>query len=181
MRVSAVLTARWPLASGNAADVLVTATELREKIMAADLSGSKENQKLSPEEEELAEETESMAVQAYGNVQQQQQPGAPAFSYVLKLTPEEQAKLLADAFADVRNKAKLLATAADKTLGPLAKISSPSLAQPENDMMSRWQAQAYGLPYTGTTELAAESDEVSRDQPGTVAHAVSVTASFTLD
>ena len=57
--VSVSVTAEWPLNGGDAETLLLAAHEIEDKVTAADLAGSKEQEKLSPEEEEELEELQS--------------------------------------------------------------------------------------------------------------------------
>jgi uncharacterized protein YggE len=54
--VTAMLTAEWKLTAKDPEELLLAVNPLQEKIKAADLSGSKEADKLTPEQEELMEE-----------------------------------------------------------------------------------------------------------------------------
>jgi hypothetical protein len=61
--VSSALTAQWPLGTESHEKLLLLSQRIQEKIKAADLSGSKEAEKVSPEEEEFEEEASQMTSQ----------------------------------------------------------------------------------------------------------------------
>ena len=61
--VSPALTAQWPLGTESHEKLLLLSQRIQEKIKAADLSGSKEAEKVSPEEEEFEEEASQMTNQ----------------------------------------------------------------------------------------------------------------------
>ncbi len=124
--VTGSLTAEWPLEAKSQEQLLVLAQGIEEKIKAADLSGSQEVQKLSPEEEELAEE----AKQAMGRYGEQQQPlGQPTFLFVAVLSKQDRQKATADAFKKAAAGAADLAKAAGVGLGPLIGLSGGCTGQ----------------------------------------------------
>jgi len=118
--VSSLLTARWPLQAENVEDLLLEAEKLTEKIKSADLAGTKDAEKLSPEEEELAEELAEMSGR-YSD--EKVAPGTPRFHYEAKISDQQHDKAMAEAFEKARAHAARLANAAGKQLGPLANIA----------------------------------------------------------
>jgi hypothetical protein len=124
--VSVLLTAQWSLEAETTEQMLVMAQTLQDKIKAADLAGNKEAEKLSPEEEELAEE----AAQMMGSSGEQQTPaGQPYFMFIAKISKEDREKLLSEAFAKAKSQAADLAKAADVELGPLTGLSGQCAGQ----------------------------------------------------
>jgi len=117
---TADLTADWPIQAADIEQLLAKAFELQEKIKAADLGGTKEAAKLSPEEEELQAEMQQMM----SSNQQGPSPGEPQFTFVLKVAPDDQAKLTADAFQKAKADAERLATAAGAKIGKLTSLQS---------------------------------------------------------
>lgn len=175
--LTSTLTVEWPLPAGNAEELLTTAHELREKVQQADLAGLKEAAKLSPEEEELAEE--AVEVQSYGG-EEAAKPGEPRFVFVARISDEEYAKLAAQAFAKARQKATALAAAAGARLGPLQRLDG------QDGGASSYQEQYYmqmGYGYS-TTQLQAEAGsdahEAVGNEPGKVTYQVTVSAAFAL-
>ena len=120
--VATMLTANWPLTGDTTEKLLLAADGLREKIKAAALTGGKEAPKLSPEEQEVAEE---MAGQNsnMGNDEEQAKPGEPYFMFVARLSPQDRQTALADAFAKAKVHAAELAKAAGAGLGPMTALS----------------------------------------------------------
>jgi lysophospholipase L1-like esterase len=124
--VSATLTAQWPLGAESHEKLLLLSQGIEEKIKAADLAGSKEAEKLSPEEEEFEEEASQMANQSG---EEAQRPGQPQFMFVAELPKQERQKAMAAAFAKAKERAAELAKAADVELGPLVGLTGNCFAQ----------------------------------------------------
>jgi len=118
--LSTTLTAEWPIKEGSAEQLLIFSEALKEKVKAADIAGAKEKPKLTPEEEELAEE---MAEMMPGSSGQEIPIGEPHFLYVARITEEDREKAMADAFAKAKANAQQLAKTADIPLGRLLGIS----------------------------------------------------------
>jgi hypothetical protein len=116
---SAILIADWPLTGDTVEKRLLAAGAIEEKIKAADLAGAKEMAKLSPEEEEMREDAESM-----GNFGQEQvAPGTPQFVYVARISADERDQAMAQAFAKAKAHAARLAKAAGVRLGALVSVN----------------------------------------------------------
>jgi len=126
--VSATLSAEWPLKVDDNERLLMAAEVLREKVGEADLAGTKEAEKLSPEEEELAEEMAGMS-SSYG--EEEIKPGEPQFVYVARITDDERDKAMADSFAKAKAQAEQLARAANVKLGALIGLSGGGGGQTE--------------------------------------------------
>jgi len=118
--VTVMLTAQWSLEAETPEQMLVLAQTLQEKIKAADLAGIKDAEKLSPEEEELADEASQMIDQSG---EQRTPAGQPYFMFIARLSQADREKLLGEAFAKAKTQAADLAKAADVELGPLTGIS----------------------------------------------------------
>ncbi|MGA2798929.1 MAG: SIMPL domain-containing protein [Thermoguttaceae bacterium] len=118
--VSVLLTAQWSLEAETPEQMLLLAQSLQEKIKAADLAGIKDAEKLSPEEEELADEASQMIDQSG---EQRTPAGQPYFMFIARLSQADREKLLGEAFAKAKTQAADLAKAADVELGPLTGIS----------------------------------------------------------
>jgi uncharacterized protein YggE len=175
--VSVALTAEWPLKVEGAEERLLFAHDLEDKVKAADLSGSKEAEKLSPEEEEQIEEMQPGRSYEY---EQRPQPGQPVFIYVSKIPETERAKLLAEAFQKARAEAVRLAEAAGAQVGTLRSLSSGS-AGSEAELYNRYgDRYAYMLMQQAAAGQEPATDEAIAAEPGPIAFRVSVSASFTL-
>jgi hypothetical protein len=121
--VTTMLKAQWPLAGDTPEKLLLAADAVREKIKAADLAGGKDSPKLSPEEQEMAEEMAAQAAQNMGGDEQVAGPGEPHFLFVARLAPQDRQTAQADAFAKAKAQAAELAKAAGAGLGPLTGLS----------------------------------------------------------
>ena len=121
--VTTTLTANWPLAGDTTEKLLLAADTVREKVKAAELSGGKEVPKLSPEEQEVAEEMAAEIARNSGNDEEQAKPGEPHFLFLARLSPQERQAALAEAFAKAKVQAAELAKAAGTGLGSLTGLS----------------------------------------------------------
>jgi hypothetical protein len=124
--VSVMLIAQWSLKAETPEQMLLMAQGLQEKIKAADLAGSKEAEKLSPEEQEIAEETADMATSPEDP---RMQSGQPIFIFIGTVSKEDREKLLSEAFSKAKAQAADLAKAANVELGPLIGLSGQCSGQ----------------------------------------------------
>jgi uncharacterized protein YggE len=181
--ISTRLTAEWPLKGKDIEALLVEVSRLQESINAADLAGKKELEKLSGEDEELSQELEGMQAN-FGNDPSQPQPGSPTFALVNKITAQDHARALADAFQKAKARAQETAQAAGAELGPLRQLGSQvqSGGEPEGaDNGMQAYLRAMGMARAGGTPgEAADSMEAMGTQPGDVSYRVTVTAAFDL-
>ena len=122
--VVCVVTADWTLKATSTEQLLLTTKKLRDQVIAADLAGLKEPKKLTPEEEELAEEAAEQSGRYGGYGEEEAQPGKPQFVYVARITPQQRRESLSAAFAKSKKQASDLADAANAELGSLVQISS---------------------------------------------------------
>ncbi|HET6248366.1 MAG TPA: SIMPL domain-containing protein [Tepidisphaeraceae bacterium] len=171
--ISCTVKAEWPVKEGPQEQQLAEGYALQEKVKAAGLG--KSNKTLSPEEQEVAEEAAAMNNGAAN-------PNDPTFLYVAKVSDEDRAAAMADAFKKAKAQATLLAKAADAQLGALQKVSGSASAQPasaENyqEVYMRLMMQQAGA--AAPAEDAAQ-DEATGTSPGPVALQVTVTATFDL-
>ncbi len=159
--VSSTLTAQWSLKEESHEKLLLLAQRLQDKIKAADLSGSKEAEKLSPEEQEFEEEANQMSSQ-FG--EEQQQPGQPQFMFVAVLPKAQRQKAMAEAFAKAKAQAAELAQAAGVEIGPLVGLSGGCSGQSnlgENPYYSRYSS---GYSYLLRQMIAGQTGESSGDK-----------------
>ncbi len=177
----AMLTAEWPIAAKDPEELFLTVQELQGKVKAAKLAGGKEAEKLSPEEEELAEEA-GPGFGPYG--EEDFDPSTPGFVYVAKISEEDRAKTTAEAFQKARADAQRLARAAGVQLGPLAGLSAGvdrrfdgpgyyegPMPSGYRQMMERFRSSPRG---------DSPEDEAVATDPGQVAFSVSAHAVFEL-
>jgi len=183
--VSTTLTAEWPLKATAGEQLLVAATALQDKIKAADLAGTKEQSKLSPEEQELADELAAEQMNMYSG-DDAPKPGEPMFMFVAPVSTAEREKLLAEAFQKAKDRATRLAKAAGAELGALRHLGDNEMDASDemfvNNPYMGGSNSAYRMMQmmrgnrTGQEELS----EAVGAQPGKVTYRVMVNASFGL-
>jgi hypothetical protein len=165
LSVTSNLTATWPLKEESHEKLLLLVQRLQDKIKAADLSGSKEAEKLSPEEQESEEEASQMSSQFGMSEDQQQQPGQPQFMFVAVLSKAERQKAMAAAFVKAKAQAAELAQAAGVALGPLLGLSGNCSSQSsfgESPYYSRYYNS--GSPNIVAQMIAEQAGESSGDK-----------------
>ncbi len=180
--VVSTLTVEWPLPATSPEAALVAAKALEDKLKAADLGGSKDAEKLSPEEQELNEE---MASEMSGSSDEQPQPGTPQFCYVARISPQDREKAMAEAFQKARADALRLAKAAGVELGPLKGVFGGSTGRSD---MGEGYYGSYG-PRAALQQLMAlraagapdaDEDESLSPQPNALGFHFQVRASFAM-
>lgn len=167
VRVTGILRGEWALSSKTVEESLVAVTELREKVRAADLA---EVKMASLEEQEAREEA------AAETGEQAAAPGEPAFVFVARITDEERAKSMAEAFAKAKDNAAALARAAGAQLGPLKQLAGQSGGEDEAMQLMEYNYRRYRQPMMVTPG----EREAASSAPGMVTVTVSVTASFAI-
>jgi uncharacterized protein YggE len=171
VKVVVTLKAQWPLAGKSPEDVLVAAHELQEKVKAADLADMKT---ASLEEQEAREEQAGNDPSEQGPA-----PGEPVFLFVARISDEERAKAMADAFNKAKAQAQDLAKAAGAQLGALKQISG-QVAPDVNAMQYQYMQYArYQGIYNDVTN-SGDANEAIGMQPGAVTTRVAVSASFAI-
>jgi uncharacterized protein YggE len=171
--VSSVLKVDIPFKAADAEDALLKFQALKDKIVAADLSGLKQLKKLTPQEEELAEETEMPDFGRGG--EEEPKRGEPVFTFVAVIPEADQTKVLADGFAKAKREATLLARAAGMSLGTLRSLESqPALSDEDNPYLDRRHMRS--APFAASANLG----EAVGFQPGPVTYRVAIVAAFDL-
>jgi uncharacterized protein YggE len=169
--VTANLTAEWPLKAASPEEAITLVKKLQDKVEAADLAGTKEAKKLTPEEEEVNEEMKDMMESMSYGGGEEANPGEPTFFYVATLSPEAQEKAIAEAFAQAKGNAEKLAKAAGIGVGPLASLTA-AVSQSENySAMSDY----YGGGYPSQMMMARQLSQINAGDPRTQALSVSPT------
>jgi uncharacterized protein YggE len=180
--VSAALSAEWPLKVDDAERLLMAAEVLREKVKEADLAGTKEAEKLSPEEEELAEEMAGMSG-SYG--EEEIKPGEPQFVYVAEITDAERDKAMAEAFTKAKAQAERLARAANVKLGPLVGLGGGGGGQTQfGETSYGYQQRQYLQRLMGARAGAYQDDSANESvstSPESLSFNFNVTATFALE
>lgn len=182
--VSTTLSAQWPLKGSKGEQLLVAATALQDKIKAVDLAGTKEQNKLSPEEQELADELagEQMAMFSGDDTPK---PGEPVFMFVALVSTAERDALLADGFKKAKERAGQLAKAAGAELGSLRTLNDNEV-DASDEMMMNGMYGGGGAAYRmmqmmrGARGPQGDLSEAIGMQPNQVVIRVMVTASFDL-
>lgn len=164
-----------PLKAGSVEELLISSHELQEKIKSADLAGMKEFEKLSPQEEELAEE---MRMSGMMGGQEEPKRGEPLFVYVGKIGETDAAKALAEAFAKAQQEAAELAKAAGVDLGPLHHLETQQQAGSEEDYAYAMRYNAYGQYRQPMPPALAQPREAVSMRAGPVIYRVAVAAQF---
>jgi len=174
--------AEWPLAQTEPNELLLMAHELQKKIKAADLSGKKEVEQPTEEEEELAEEMQSNYFDG-----SEQQVGEPVFMYVAKIAPAVRKQAIADAFNQAKAKAEDLAQAAGASIGSLSELKCIEQGGAGLDSMSPFDMSSYytSLAYQAAQQLGGmassnDGSEAVGTEPGPVRFGITVDASFRL-
>jgi hypothetical protein len=168
----------FPLPANNPDGVLVTAKTLQAKIKAADLGGLKTDGKVTPEEEEQAEE----AIGPNRMGMDEPARGEPSFLYVAKIAESDRKKALADAFAQAQKDARRLAQAAGMDLGGLHRLVDQTQSGGDLDELVAMTRRGYGRYGYGGGDVGAvlAGDEVIGVSPGKVVAKVGVVAHFKL-
>ena len=176
--VSLKLKAEWPLKAGDTAEMLVASKKLQDNIKVADLGGTKDAAEPSPEEEELAEEMQEMAMN-YGG-QEGPKPGEPTFLFVAKIPAADREKALAEAFRAAKAQAAQLAKAADSELGALRSLQGGGGLDTDD-----WSGNprfynnpAYGALMRRGMNGQDHTGEAIGPHAGTVKYKVTVNAAF---
>ena len=183
--VSQTLSADLPLKTETAADLLLESNALIEKIKEADLGGTKEQEELSPEEEELMEEMTNMM----GSDNDEVAIGEPYFTFVGRISDEQRDNAMAEGFKDaVSNASRLVrATGMALTLGPLVGMHGTAVPDGHFQQMSYGQFGGFGYAQreyhqqlVARHNLGKESDpnEVTAASPSMLSYRVVVRASY---
>lgn len=143
--VNTMFSADWPVTAEGVEKLLIDGEKLQKKILDADLSGVKADEKqATPEEREMAEEMETMMRNQYGGNTNMPKPGAPNLSFIAKLPEADRDAAVAEAFKKAHADAERLAKAAGLKLGKLQHVSSMTQAGASSAAMLAMQyRQAY--------------------------------------
>ncbi len=131
---SAVLMAEWPIQGDSPEERLLAVRAMEEKLKAADLGGAKEAEKMSAEEEEMAEEMANMM----GSGEEKVAFGQPVFTYVAEVSDADRKAAMAKAFGKAKKQASELAQAAGVKLGPLAGLGGYTRGTGMENMMTHY-------------------------------------------
>jgi len=175
VNVSAWLTAEWPLKGSDAEELLLASQSLCDKLK-SELGKSMPKAELSPEQEEIQEET----VQDMSGNGNGAKPGEPTFVFVAKVSNADYVKAAAKAFAMAKAHAQRLADAAGAPLGELRSVEG-------NDRqamaMMNYPRQYYNngiLQEDDSPEPEASTDEATGANPAEARLTIAIGASFAL-
>lgn len=184
--IAVSLVAQWPLktdaeGADGAEQLLLAAHALEAKVKDADLGGRKAAEELSPEEAELAEESEDDDDQVYYGGQPQAKPGEPRFVYVASISDGQRAQALAKAFERAKADALRLAQAAGAKLGSLQRLSGGNEAGGDPESLSDWGPYEYQM-YQRAAQQQPTDDKLEAigARPGMLKCQVTVSATFAL-
>lgn len=179
VKVLQTLKAEWLLKAANTTDLLVLSKKLQDAIKAADLGGLKDAEEPTPEEAELAEESEEMGMHFGG--QEGPKPGEPVFVFVAKINSADREKALAEAFRAAKQEAAQLAKAADLELGALRSLQGGGGIDAEDGADYRL---LYNTPFGAAMRQQMtgrnHSGEAIGASPGVLKFKVTVNATFGL-
>ena len=164
-----------PLKAASAEELLIAADQLQTKIKDADLAGLKEFEKLTPQEEEQAEEAKM--AEMMGGQQEGPKTGEPSFFFISKVTDAEMAKALADAFQKAHQEADQLAKAAGAELGPLHHLETQNLGPAGDDEGYSGRYNPYYARMQMATAIAQQREAVGV-RAGSVTYRIGVAAQF---
>jgi uncharacterized protein YggE len=172
--LAATVKADWPLKAGEPEQLLLAANDLQEKLKAASGSTTKPADNLTAEQREELEEMMSMNDNDEGAA-----PGTPIFLYVARISDEERAKALSEAFGKAKAEAGRLAVAAGGKAGGLRQLSSHSGPDTSGYDFDYENRALYQMMLQDQRQ-GGESNEAIGTQPGPVTFQAMVNASFQL-
>jgi len=174
VKLTLSISADWKLEPAEPGELMLTCDALKQKISKTDFVGESEN-KLSPEQEELAEEMAEMMSQ-YGGGEESAPAGTPSFFYVRVISAELQDELLGKAFDDAKKEAMRLAKATKSELGSLKHLST-SDGESSNPYENYYRSQREGFVPTAKT-LEGGAIEAVSTSPDKTKYSASVSATF---
>lgn len=121
VNLSETVSAQWPLGVSQPDEILMVVHKLQMALKEAQLGGKDAG--LTPEEQELMEETEGAAEMYSSYGQQETPPGTPYFFYVATIPEQQQRQAMAEAFEKATAQASSLAQAAGFPLGRAVSVS----------------------------------------------------------
>jgi uncharacterized protein YggE len=168
--VGAIVKAEWALSAKGGEGLLIAAQDLQDRVKAADLADTKTS---SLEEQEAREERAGL-----DENEQAPPPGQPVFLYVAKVSDEQRAKVLADAFKKAKANAADLAKAAGAELGALKQLQSQ--ATPDAEQYQMMQYARYNPYLYAQAQNSDSTDEAVSPVAGPVTLRLTVSASFAI-
>ncbi|NQT37634.1 MAG: SIMPL domain-containing protein, partial [Planctomycetes bacterium] len=195
-RASAGLTARWTAAMDTPQAALIAVEGLRERVTQKTVAGPDDLAHLSPQEQEVVEESLPTVVSAgsipgfsswagspttaYATVEGV--PGQIQLLFVGRLPEAERKKALAQAVARARQQAAELAEAAGMTLGPIVELNMPTVFGAYTAPVASYYP-AMTQPYWpgGAADGDSDPNEMVVPDPRAIVFQFQVSARFALD
>lgn len=176
VKLTISITADWKLEPAEPGELMLACDALKQKISKTDFVGESED-KLSPEQEELAEEMAQMMNEYGGGGGESTPAGTPSFYYVRVISAELQDELLGKAFDDAKQQAMRLAKATKSELGELKQLSSTDIGGSSDPYEAYYRSQRQAFVPTAET-LEGGAIEAISQTPSKADHSVSVSATF---
>ena len=169
------LTAEWDLPQAQGDEYLLACHQLAKAIRDADVGGAESPDPVPPAVEEMLEELGNMSNE-YSVQVEAESTNRPQMSYLYKISAEQHAKTLADAFADAQRMASLLADATGHRLGTVHQLQqTANLSDAENMYMQ------YMSSYSRSVAPSTPKDrEAIASQPGKVVYELGLQVVFEL-
>ncbi len=167
--VTSAMTVSWKLSGNSRSALLQLCDDIKTKVAKADLAGINEAKKLTPEEEELAEE------QSINQFDEGETPGEPRFFFVGHISDEVRQKALKEAFDKAKASAQQLASAAGIALGELSSVSGSATTDNEGQLR-----QYYRMMGEQSGPMSEHDNEVVAPTPDALQSAVHVEALFAI-
>jgi hypothetical protein len=184
--VSATVTAEWKLEAKSADELLMAVHSVQEKVKAADIAGSKDAEKLTPEQEEALEEMQAEDGFNSFNQGNGPKPGEPMFVFVTHISDADREKAFGQAYQKARAEASRVARAAGMELGELKSLSGHNPAANYNRGYN-YNSRSYQVVQMANAATGGTDDEEDENtteavggDPGLVKFNVTVMASFDL-
>jgi hypothetical protein len=181
--VSATITAEWKLEAKSADELLMAVHGLQEKIKGADIAGTKDAERLTPEQEEALEEMQAENGFNSYNQNEGPKPGEPVFLFVTHISDADRDKAFGDAYQKAKTDAGRIAKAAGAELGDLKSLSARSASGNANQ---GYNSRAYRavqmarMAAGGSDDDDENSTEAVGADPSLVKFNVTIMAAFDL-
>ena len=175
VKLTLSITADWKIETAEPDQLMLACDALKQKISKTEFVGQDED-KLTPEQEELAEELAQM-MNEYGGGGDSTPAGTPSFYYVRVIPAQLQEELLGKAFEDAKKQAQRLAKATGSELGDLQRLSSSSVDAASDPYEAYYRSQRQSFVPTAE-ELEGGAVEAVSNAPDKVDFSVSISAAF---
>ncbi len=160
--ITQMVTARWPLSSGDDMQRLIETKKLTQKIRDRDIASAADKQPVSPAQEELAVEMTAM-MEEYSYGEEKTKVGEPAFRFVARIPGKQYRDSVATAFDRAKQQIKTIAEATKTDIADPLPVSAAFGANIETDYYSQVNPeQPQEDTETGDYELLADDPNVAK-------------------